>query len=86
MADPLTVHVKVDDRKFVVRFDQHGDPTSIKQIKVSSPGRPWEALYAAPYWHHSAPLGGPNTMPSRVVAAAREKLRAEAAEALRIAK
>lgn len=71
--EATVVHVKLEGRRFVVRFGPEGEPRSIKVLKVASPGRPWEALYASPYWHHSAPLGGPRTIPSRVVKAARMK-------------
>jgi len=66
-------HVTVEDRKFIVRFDQRGNPQSIKERVVYEKGRPWEALQDKPYWHHSRGLGGPQTLPQRIIAAARIK-------------
>lgn len=74
------ISVEVDGRRFIVTFDGEGNCNNIKQRKIHDPGRPWEAIYHAPYWHHSAKLGGPNTLPRRIIAAAREKEKAKALE------
>jgi len=65
------VHCIVDGRKFIVRFCRSGNPQGIKERVVYAKGRPWEALYDKPYWHHSQKLGGPATLPQRIIAAAR---------------
>ncbi|QDP53494.1 MAG: hypothetical protein GOVbin4933_40 [Prokaryotic dsDNA virus sp.] len=64
------VTVKDKGQTFLVFFDEHGNALSIKRRKVYAPGRPYEALYNAPYWHHSAKLG---PRPKRIVEAARAK-------------
>jgi hypothetical protein len=64
--------VTIDGRKFIVDFDENGEPLRIKERKTYEAGRPWERLYNASYWdakHHS--LGGPDTLPVRIIAAAR---------------
>jgi outer membrane translocation and assembly module TamA len=66
------VHVTVDERKFIVKLYENGEPHSIKQRKLYAPGKPYEAWYNAPYWHHSAKLGGPNTRPQRILAETRK--------------
>ena len=68
-----TIHCIVEGRYFIVVFDQKGNPQAIRQRGVYAKGRPWEALHDKPYWHHSARLGGPTTMPQRIIAAARIK-------------
>lgn len=68
-----SAHVVMEGRTFIVTF-QDGEPHNIKQRKVYAPGTPYEALYNAPYWHHSAKLGGVSTMPVRAIAAARAKM------------
>lgn len=62
--------VKVDGRVFVVNLDAGGKPQSIKERKVYAPGKPWGRVYNASYWHKSHKLGGPDTMPARILAAA----------------
>lgn len=62
-----TQTVKFKGRKFVVRFDEAGDPHSIKERKLYAPGKPWQCWKNAPYWHHSAPLGGPKTIPRKII-------------------
>lgn len=64
------VTVKDNGQKFIVLFDEHGNALAIKQRKLYAPGRPYEAWYNAPYWHHSAKLG---PRPKRIVEAARAK-------------
>lgn len=66
------IHVRLDGKLYIVRFED-GEPRSIKVRKTYEPGRPWQALYDSPYWHHSAPLGAADSTPSRVIAAARLK-------------
>ncbi len=67
------VHVIVDGQKFIVKFFENDEPHSIKQRKLYAPGTPYEAQYNAPYWHHSAKLGGPKTRPRRILAEAYRK-------------
>lgn len=71
MSERLIRHVTVDGRKFVVDLDGDGKPLSIKERKLHAPGEHWECWFNAPYWHHSRKLGGPKTMPSRIIAAAK---------------
>lgn len=71
MTERLIRHVTVDGRKFVVDLDGDGKPLSIKERKLHAPGEPWECWKNASYWHHSMKLGGENTLPRRIIAAAK---------------
>lgn len=76
MAERLKLNrVSVDmfDRKFIVAFDDTGAPRSIKTRKAYAPGRPFEALFDAPYWHHSQGVGRPTSKPAKIISAARLK-------------
>lgn len=69
---PPSKTVTVDGRKFIVDFNEAGEPVRIKERKTHGTGKPWECLYNAPYWnakHHK--LGGPDTLPMRILAAAK---------------
>lgn len=63
--------VRVDGRTFIVDFDDAGEPLRIKERKKYG-AYPLDGWYNAPYWHakHHV-LGGPNTLPVRILAAAR---------------
>jgi hypothetical protein len=76
-TDTIKVHVEVDGKKYVVRFNLTGDPLSIKERRLHAPDLPWECWYEAPCWHHSKGLGGPKTRPQRILAAARQKMQLE---------
>lgn len=65
--------VKLGKQLFIVSFDDEGNPRSIKQRKTYAPGKPWSALHDAPYWHHSASLGGPKTKPRRIIEQAQKQ-------------
>jgi hypothetical protein len=78
------VTVKMFDRTFLVFFDERGTPLSIKSRKVYAEGRPFEALYNATYWHHSAGIGGPRTRPYRIIAVARQKAHIPNAETIMV--
>lgn len=68
-----SVWVTINNRRFIVEFDDAGEPTNIKERKTLHAGHPYlERLYNAPYWsakHHS--IGGPKTIVSRILAEAR---------------
>lgn len=70
----MATFVSVDGRTFVVSFDGDGEARMIKERKMYAPGEPWAALYNAPYWHRDHHKSkGPQTLVSRVIAAAKEK-------------
>lgn len=58
--------VDLGKRTFFVTF-KDGRPHSIRVRKVYAAGQPYEALYDAPYWHHSRPVGNPKTIVSRIL-------------------
>lgn len=62
--------VCVGGRTFTVTLLPDGRPASIKERKVYAPGKPYEAIYHSAYWHKSMKLGGPKTMPRRILEAA----------------
>ena len=64
------VTVCLDGRRFIVRF-LGNRPMSIKERKIYAQGKPFEALYDAPYWHHSHKIGSNRTKPARIIKAAR---------------
>lgn len=70
------MRIETDGRTFIVSFDDAGRVRIVKERKVYQPGRPWEALYDAPYWHfsHRRPQRG---LAFRVISEA-ERRRAEA--------
>ena len=65
-------HVTVDGRRFVVTFNEAGEPRVIKERKLYAPGTPFEMIGNYPSWHHTHKLGSAKTMPQRIIAAARE--------------
>lgn len=71
-----SVRVLVDDRRFTVEFDEDGSPRRIKERKRVHPNHSYLTNVAEfPYWsakHHR--LGGPNTLPVRIIAEARKAL------------
>jgi hypothetical protein len=71
--DTVKVHVEVDGKTYVVRFNLAGGPLSIKERRLHALGLPWECWHESPCWHHSKGLGGPKTRPQRILAAARQK-------------
>lgn len=61
-------------RHFIVEYDADGEVLRIKERKTYGAGEPWERLYDGPYWKagtHS--LGNGDTLPKRVIAAAKAK-------------
>lgn len=64
--------VTVDDRKFIVDFDDAGQPLRIKERKKKNPGHPYlEVIYDAPYWHAGHhKIGKPTSLVARILAAA----------------
>lgn len=68
------VTINLDDRRFIVFFDDHGEPLRIKERKRIHPDHPYlTSVYDYPYWHAKHhKLGGPTTLPVRILAAARE--------------
>lgn len=70
MADK---HVKLDGRRFIIKFDTGGRPRAIYERKVYQPGTHMEALYDAAMWHRNHDKGrmdNPKTLPARIMAAA----------------
>lgn len=67
------VWVNINNRHFIVEFDDTGAPVRIKERKTLHAGHPYlEHVYNAPYWsakHHS--IGGPKTLVSRILVEAR---------------
>ena len=61
--------VTVNNRRFLVDFDDAGQPVRIKERKVLHAGHPYlEHIYNAPYWsakHHG--IGGPKTLVARIL-------------------
>lgn len=45
----------IDNRTFIVKFDDAGAVRAIKERKLFAPGRPWAAIHDATYWHRSQP-------------------------------
>lgn len=64
--------VSVGSRKFIVDFDDAGEPIRIKERKVLHAGHPYlEHIYNAPYWHAKHhKKGRASSMVSRVIEAA----------------
>lgn len=63
--------VTVDDRRFIVDFDEQGEAVRIKERKKFGI-YPLDGWYNAPYWsakHHK--IGSPKTLPARIIAAAK---------------
>lgn len=48
---PISKWTSIDERKFIVKFDDDGKPLQIKERKIYCKGTPYEGLYNAPYWH-----------------------------------
>ncbi|MFA5898836.1 MAG: hypothetical protein WC829_06950 [Hyphomicrobium sp.] len=66
--------VTLGTRRFLVDFDDAGEPVRIKERKVLHAGHPYlEHIYNAPYWsakHHG--IGGPKTLVSRILEEAKK--------------
>jgi hypothetical protein len=76
-ACDFVVHVKIDDRKFVVEFDSDGEVIRIKERKAKLP--PMLGIYDVSYWesaNHPMPKSA-WSIPQRCVAAARKRLQDE---------
>jgi hypothetical protein len=61
-----TTRVTLDGRSFFVDYDDRNEPIRIKERKVTEGG-----IKYASYWvgkHH--PVGGPSTIPARILAVA----------------
>lgn len=72
-----SVRVTVDERKFVVEFGPDGDVLRIKE-RMTLVTFGVDHAYLTSYWVASShSLGKKNTMPKRIIAAAREKMAAE---------
>lgn len=67
------IWVTVNNRRFLVDFDDEGKPVRIKERKVWHAGHPYlEHIYNAPYWSakHQG-IGGPKTLVARILEAAK---------------
>ena len=69
----MDVNCIVDGQRFMVGFDQSGNPQWIKECKVFPKGHPDKLIYCRPYWSPPQKLGGPQTLAQRIIAAARIK-------------
>jgi hypothetical protein len=79
----ITTRVELHDRNFIVTFDSKGEPLNIKERKMYDQGPHMNGWYNAPYWHHSAKLGKPHTMPQRILKEARIKAHIPNAETIK---
>lgn len=70
----MTVHVKADDRNFIVSILDDGEVRIIKERKLYAPGRPYECWYNAPYWHFTHAKGRHNSRVNRIIEAAQTKM------------
>ena len=71
----MKVRIKIDDRLFIVVFDDSGRPDRIKEEKIYGRGEFYEHIYHSTYWsskHHK--LGSAKTLPSRIIELASKKL------------
>lgn len=74
----FSVHVQLERRHFIVEFDEDSEVLRIKERKNYDYGPGMSGVYNASYWVASSHvLGTGNTMPKRIIAAARNKLIAE---------
>jgi hypothetical protein len=65
-------------RKFIVEYDADGEVLRIKEIRQLPPLYGVARVYHASYWKASThALGNGDTLPKRIIAAARAKLDAE---------
>lgn len=51
-----SVRVSMENRVFIVDFDENNNPLRIKERKMYAKGSPFEAFYNATYWnakHHN---------------------------------
>lgn len=72
------IHVRFDDRHFIVEYDEDGNVLRIKERKQYDHGPGISGTYNASYWVASSHvLGSGNTMPKRILAAATAKRAAE---------
>lgn len=72
------VHVRLENRHFIVEYGADGDVQRIKERKTCFPGEHWECIADKSWWvPTSHPLGTGNTMPKRVIAATLAKTTAE---------
>ena len=60
------ITVILDDRKFIVTFDDDNNPLIIKERKKYGK-YPIEGWYDAPYWHKSHKLGSEKSRPVRII-------------------
>lgn len=72
------VTVTVDGRKFRAQINNLGEVTVIKERRIHAKGKPYEAAYDAPIWHHSNAVKShrPNSLTGRVRAAIDELMKA----------
>ncbi len=68
----FTKTVILDDRKFIVTFDDDNKPLLIKERKKYGQ-YPLDGWYNAPYWHHTHKLGSAKTLPFRIIQKALNK-------------
>ncbi|MBB18650.1 MAG: hypothetical protein CMP20_04155 [Rickettsiales bacterium] len=65
-------HLKLGGRRFIVKF-RRGQAMSVRERVLENEGEPWEAFAEKSRWHHSKPLGGPNTLYRRVIRMVRKR-------------
>lgn len=69
------VNVRLNDRSFIVEFNEVGEILRIKERKQLFNHGPEMSYYNVSYWVPSShPLGTGNTLPKRIIAAARAKM------------
>lgn len=66
--------VTLGSRKFIVDFDEAGEPIRIKERKLYRPDHRFLAVVAdAPYWHaRHHRVGNPRTLVARILEAAKK--------------
>lgn len=76
----MIVTVRLEGRRFLVTFDEAGEPQIIKERKIHAPGTYMAAWYNAPYWHKSHRIPAkPGSMVSKVLAEAKAAVSTAAA-------